>query len=110
MNSIPWIEKFRPATLNDIALNPYIKAKLKNITIDNFTNILLCGPPGTGKTTTAISLANILLTDKENIIELNASDNRGINMISDFILKFCKNKGTEKIKIIMDNVNSFCNQ
>lgn len=101
MNSIPWIEKFRPATLNDIALNPYIKAKLKNITIDNFTNILLCGPPGTGKTTTAISLANILLTDKENIIELNASDNRGINMISDFILKFCKNKGTEKIKIII---------
>lgn len=101
MDNIPWIEKYRPSSLDDIILNEYTKCKLKGITIDNLSNILLCGPPGTGKTTTALTISRDLLKDRDNMIELNASDNRGINMINDFILKFCKTRGTEKLKIVI---------
>jgi DNA polymerase III delta prime subunit len=101
MVSVPWIEKYRPLTFEEIVLTDYIKDKFTQLSIDNFPNILIFGPPGTGKTTTAITICKKILSDPTSYIELNASDNRGINMINDFIQGFCKKRNDEKIKIVI---------
>ena len=57
--TIPWVEKYRPVSFNDIVLDPYNKILLENmIRKEYFPNMLLYGPPGTGKTTTIINLIN----------------------------------------------------
>ena len=92
--TIPWVEKYRPSKLNDIVLDPYNKAIIDNIVEKNhFPNILLYGPPGTGKTTTIINLVN-KFQEKHNqqnkglMIHLNASDERGIDIIRNQIHQF----------------------
>ena len=90
MNSkiyIPWVEKYRPINFKDIVLDNYNKNIFNNIIKTNyFPNILLYGPPGTGKTTTIINLINTFQInnnqkDKGLMIHLNASDERGIDII-----------------------------
>ena len=57
--TIPWVEKYRPSTFDDIVLDDMNRLILKNIVDTNsFPNLLLYGPPGTGKTTTIINLIN----------------------------------------------------
>jgi len=81
------MELYRPQSIDNIVLDPLNKQMLKNI-IDTsyFPNLLFYGPPGTGKTTTIINLINAY-QDKLNkrnrdlIIHLNASDERGIDII-----------------------------
>ena len=92
--TIPWVEKYRPSKLNDIVLDPLNKAIIDNIVEKNhFPNILLYGPPGTGKTTTIINLVN-KFQEKHNqqnkglMIHLNASDERGIDIIRSQIHQF----------------------
>jgi len=92
--TIPWVEKYRPSKLNDIVLDPLNKAIIDNIVGKNhFPNILLYGPPGTGKTTTIINLVN-KFQEKHNqqnkglMIHLNASDERGIDIIRSQIHQF----------------------
>jgi DNA polymerase III delta prime subunit len=92
--TIPWVEKYRPSKLNDIVLDPLNKAIIDNIIETNhFPNILLYGPPGTGKTTTIINLVN-KFQEKHNqqnkglMIHLNASDERGIDIIRSQIHQF----------------------
>ena len=86
-DSIPWVEKYRPKVFSDIVLNDNNKALLENILKnDYFPNLLLYGPPGTGKTTTIINLINKYQElnnekSKELIVHLNASDDRGIDII-----------------------------
>ena len=59
MKSIPWVEKYRPKTLDDIVLDPLNKEIIERIIETNhFPNMLLYGPPGTGKTTTIINIIN----------------------------------------------------
>jgi len=99
--NIPWVEKYRPTELDSIILDEHLLKKLKNYTKENFTHLLFYGPPGIGKTTTALNIVRKLIKDKENFLELNASDNRGINMLSDFAQTFCKSRGSEGIKIII---------
>ena len=86
-SGIPYVELYRPKKFEDIVLEPLNKQILKNI-IDTsyFPNLLLYGPPGTGKTTTIINLINAYQTklgikNKDLIIHLNASDERGIDII-----------------------------
>ena len=97
-NGIPLVELYRPKTLEDIVLEPLNKKILTNI-IDTgyFPNLLFYGPPGTGKTTTIINLVNayqekLNQKNKELMIHLNASDERGIDIIRSQINHFVNSK------------------
>ena len=97
-SGVPWSERFRPKIFEDIVLDPLNRQILKNI-IDTsyFPNLLFYGPPGTGKTTTIINLINAYQTklntkNKDLIIHLNASDERGIDIIRNQINFFVNSK------------------
>jgi replication factor C subunit 3/5 len=97
-NGVPWCERFRPKFFEDIVLDPLNRQILKNI-IDTsyFPNLLFYGPPGTGKTTTIINLINayqakLNTKNKDLIIHLNASDERGIDIIRNQINFFVNSK------------------
>jgi len=97
-NGYVWVEKFRPQKFEDIVLDPLNKKILQNI-IDTvyFPNLLFYGPPGTGKTTSIINLVNAY-QEKTNqkhsglMIHLNASDERGIDIIRSQISQFVNSK------------------
>ena len=98
MSKIPWVEYYRPSNFNDIVLDDFNKQILSNI-IDTsyFPNLLLYGPPGTGKTTTIINLIDAYQnklgkSNKDLIIHLNASDERGIDIIRNQISNFVNSK------------------
>ena len=99
MNSgVPLMESHRPKKFEDIVLDPLNKQILKNI-IETyyFPNLLFYGPPGTGKTTTIINLINayqekLNKKNKDLIIHLNASDERGIDIIRNQISCFVNSK------------------
>lgn len=101
-NTTPWIEKYRPRKFNDIVLEPYNRQFFRNMIEgknDYFPNLLLYGPPGTGKTTSIINLISEIQSRQNsalslnpfstlpnnssisNVIHLNASDERGIDII-----------------------------
>lgn len=112
--SIPWIEKFRPSEFENIVLDPLNKEILQNIiNTSYFPNLLLYGPPGTGKTTTIINLINKYqeMNNEKNrglIIHLNASDERGIDIIRNQINQFVNSKTlfTKGMKfVILDEVD-----
>ena len=95
---IPWVEKYRPTDFQNIVLNVENKTIFKNIFLKNYMpNLLLYGPPGTGKTTTIINLINEYQrnNNQENkglMIHLNASDERGIDIIRNQINNFVNSK------------------
>ena len=97
-SGIPFVELYRPKNFEDIVLDPLNRQILKNI-IDTsyFPNLLFYGPPGTGKTTTIINLITAYQTklgikNKDLIIHLNASDERGIDIIRNQINYFVNSK------------------
>ena len=93
-NNIPWVEKYRPDNFDDIVLDNYNKEIFENMLKNNYIpNLLLYGPPGSGKTTTIINLINKYQknnneVNKSLIIHLNASDERGIDIIRNQINNF----------------------
>ena len=95
---IPWCEKYRPTNFDDIILEKNNKNLLSNIiNVNCFPNLLFHGPPGTGKTTTIINLINNYQEkynekNKSLIIHLNASDDRGIDIIRNNIYNFVNSK------------------
>jgi len=109
-----WMEKYRPKNLESIVLDSLNKQILRNI-IDTlyFPNLLFYGPPGTGKTTTIINLINayqekVGIKNKDLIIHLNASDERGIETIRSQIYQFVNSKTlfNKGIKfVILDEVD-----
>ena len=113
-DSIPWVEKYRPGSFEDIILSDFNKQLLENMILEDYIpNLLFYGPPGTGKTTTIINLIN-KYQEKYNqknkgfIIHLNASDERGIEIIRNQISQFVntKNLFVTGIKfIILDEVD-----
>jgi DNA polymerase III delta prime subunit len=98
MSKIPWCEAFRPSKFDDIVLDPSNKKILQNIIETSyFPNLLFYGPPGTGKTTTIINLISAYQKKLNNqnrdlIIHLNASDERGIDIIRNQISLFVNSK------------------
>jgi DNA polymerase III delta prime subunit len=95
---IPFCEKYRPTHFDEIVLDPLNKIILKNmIETSYFPNLLFFGPPGTGKTTTIINLINsyqekLGQKNKDLMIHLNASDERGIDIIRNQINQFVNSK------------------
>jgi replication factor C subunit 3/5 len=96
--NIPWVEKYRPTQFDDIVLDPINRRIFENILQkDYFPNLMFYGPPGTGKTTTIINLINEYQVrhnqvNKGSVIHLNASDERGIDIIRNQIYQFVKSK------------------
>ena len=112
--SIPWVEKYRPAQFDDIVLDPINRKIFKNILDKNyFPNLLFYGPPGTGKTTTIINMINEYQNkynqkNKGTVIHLNASDERGIDIIRNQIYQFVKSKNFFDVGlkfVILDEVD-----
>jgi len=111
---IPWVEKYRPTDLANVVLDATNKRILNNIIQKNyFPNLLLYGPPGTGKTTTIINLIDKYQETynqkrKGLKIHLNASDDRGIDIIRNQINQFVNTKTLfgDGIKfVILDEVD-----
>ena len=113
-DSIPWVEKYRPKQLSDVVLDKNNKIILDNIIEkDHFPNLLLYGPPGTGKTTTIVNLIDSYQkkynqNHKGLMIHLNASDERGIDIIRNQIASFVNSSGLfmEGMKfVVLDEVD-----
>ena len=113
-NNIPFVEKYRPKNFDNIVLDDTNKQILQNIiSTSYFPNLLLYGPPGTGKTTTIINLVKsyqerLGQNHKGLTIHLNASDERGIDIIRNQINVFVNSKAlfNEGMKfVILDEVD-----
>ncbi|MGQ9479477.1 MAG: replication factor C small subunit [Thermoproteota archaeon] len=95
ISDLLWVEKYRPRTLDDIINREEVVSRLKAfIKMGNVPNMLFVGPPGTGKTTAALALANDLYEGSTagRLLELNASDERGINTIREVVKDFARSR------------------
>jgi replication factor C subunit 3/5 len=95
-DNIPWVEKYRPTQFKNIVLDDMNRKIFDNILEKQyFPNLLFYGPPGTGKTTTIINMIDnynkrYSKNSKGAVMHLNASDERGIDIIRNNILQFVK--------------------
>lgn len=91
---VPWNEKFRPKNLDQIAYQTEVVAALRrSLETANLPHLLFYGPPGTGKTSTILAVARELYGPnlwRQRILELNASDERGINIVRHKVKNFAK--------------------
>lgn len=109
----PWVEKYRPDDIKDVVGNEEAVNRLRVIAENgNMPNMILSGPPGIGKTTSVMCLAKALLGSsyKEGVLELNASDERGLEVVRNKIKNFAQKKvtlppGRHKI-VILDEADS----
>jgi len=90
---LPFVEKYRPYSLDKIiSQDDIIKTLKKFLNKNSLTHLLFYGTAGTGKTTCAKAIANVLYGEHKtgNILELNASDERGIDIVKEQIKNFCQ--------------------
>ncbi|KAK6375810.1 Subunit of heteropentameric Replication factor C (RF-C) [Exophiala oligosperma] len=95
-DNLPWVEKYRPNTLDDVSGHQDILATINRFIEHNrLPHLLLYGPPGTGKTSTILALARQIYGAKnmrQMVLELNASDDRGIDVVREQIKTFASTK------------------
>ncbi|KAJ8070972.1 hypothetical protein OCU04_001328 [Sclerotinia nivalis] len=95
-DSLPWVEKYRPDTLEDVSGHQDILATInKFVDTNRLPHLLFYGPPGTGKTSTILALARRIYGSKnmrQMVLELNASDDRGIEVVREQIKTFASTK------------------
>jgi len=94
-NGLPWIEKYRPHNLSDVVEHAHIIEALQEYIKNKFLpHLLFYGPPGTGKTSTILACVNELYgkNAKYMVLELNASDERGIDVVRNRIKTFITKK------------------
>lgn len=102
----PWVEKYRPRTLDDVAAHGEIISTVKRLTEQNrLPHLLFYGPPGTGKTSTVLAVARQMYgtSIQSMTLELNASDDRGIDVVRQEIQDFASTRTifSNKFKLII---------
>lgn len=115
-NKLPWVEKYRPKCLEDLISHEDIITTIKRfMDEDCLPHLLFHGPPGTGKTSTILACARQLYKKNEfnsMVLELNASDDRGIGVVRNQILGFASTRTIFKKGfklIILDEADAMTN-
>lgn len=94
-DNLPWVEKYRPVTLDDVVSHKDITSTIeKFIEKNRLPHLLFYGPPGTGKTSTILAVARRIYgpSYRKQILELNASDDRGIDVVREQIKQFAETR------------------
>lgn len=98
-DDLPWIEKYRPSKISDILFDDILREKFNRIiTTKLYPNLILMGNPGVGKTSTLLAFVRQVTGRyyNEAVLELNASDNRGLDIVDKMIIHFCKKIVTDR--------------
>jgi len=107
-----WAEKYRPKKLDEVINQKHVVERLKAFVSEkNIPHMLFAGPAGTGKTTCSLCIARELFGEnwRQNVLELNASDARGIDVIRHQVKDFARTKAIGSIPykiVILDEADA----